>query len=186
MIESNDFRVGSTFELKEGRPVAIVTVEHIKMARSSAVIKAKLKGLQDGVIFEQSFRSGEKYRAVRIEKATATYLYDDGTHRHFMVEDTYEQVAFDPEQISDVLPYLKENNPVFLLRYGEAMIGAELPITVELEITETDPGHKGDTVSGATKPAKVESGARVQVPLFVNVGDKIKIDTRSGKYLERA
>jgi elongation factor P len=172
------------FEL-EGRLVTIINVEHIKLARSSAVIKAKLRDIRAGAIFEHSFRSGEKYRAVRIEKSEATYLYNDGSHYHFMDTETYDQVALDRSQIEDVLPFLKESNPVSLLRYEDAVLGVELPITVELEITETDPGHKGDTVSGATKPATLETGATVQVPLFVNQGDRIKVDTRSGAYLER-
>lgn len=185
MIETNDFRTGSTFEM-EGKLVEILNVEHIKMARGSAVIKAKLKDVQGGAIFEQSFRSGEKYKAVRIEKSEATYLYSDGDLYHFMDGSTYDQIALNADQVRDVLPYLKESNPVSLLRWDDQVIGVELPITVELQITETEPGHKGDTVSGATKPATLETGATVLVPLFVNQGDRIRVDTRSGSYLERA
>jgi elongation factor P len=185
LIETNDFRTGSTFEM-DGRLVTIINVEHIKLARSSAVIKAKLRDIREGAVFEQSFRSGDKYKAVRIEKSEASYLYSDGDHYHFMDPGTYDQIALNREQVEDVLPYLKEGNPVFLLRYEESVIGVELPITVELEITETEPGHKGDTVSGATKPARLESGATVHVPLFVNQGDRVKVDTRNGAYLERA
>jgi elongation factor P len=184
LIETNNFRTGSTFEL-EGRLVTTVQVEHIKLARSSAVIKAKLRDIRDGAIFERSFRSGEKYPVVRIERSEATYLYGDGDHHHFMDTATYDQVALDSSSIEDVLPFLKEGNLAFLLRYEESVIGAELPITVELEVVESDPGHKGDTVSGATKPVKLETGATVQVPLFINRGDRIKIDTRSGSYIER-
>jgi elongation factor P len=186
LIETNDFRVGSTFEL-DGRLVIIVNVEHIKLARSSAVIKAKLRDIRDGAIFQQSFRSGEKHPAVRIEKSEATYLYadSDGEHFHFMDSSTYDQVALDRRQLEDVLPFLKEGNSIDLLRYENEVIGAELPITVELEIKETEPGHRGDTVSGVTKQAVLETGAAVQVPLFVNQGDRIKVDTRSGAYLER-
>jgi elongation factor P len=184
LIETNDFRAGSTFEL-DGRLVTILNVEHIKLARSSAVIKAKLRSIRDGAIFEQSFRSGEKYRAARIEKSEATYLYTDGSHYHFMDTATYDQVALDQTQLQDVLRFLKENNQVFLLRYEDSVIGIELPVTVDLEITDTEPGHKGDTVSGATKPATLETGAVVQVPLFVQQGDRIKIDTRTGGYIER-
>jgi elongation factor P len=185
LIETNDFRNGSTFEL-DSRLVTILNVEHIKLARGSAVIKAKLKDVRAGAIFEQSFRSGEKYKAARIEKTEATYLYADSDLHHFMDSSNYEQIALGQSQIEDVHPYLKEGNPVHLLRYEEAVIGVELPITVELEITETEPGHKGDTVSGATKPATLETGATVLVPLFVNQGDRIRVDTRTGAYLERA
>lgn len=185
MIETNDFRTGTAFEM-DGKLLTIVDIQHIKLARGSAVIKAKLRDLQSGAIFEQSFRSGDKYKAVRIEKSEATYLYSDNDLYFFMDGATYEQSALNREQIADVLPYLKEGNPVKILRYEDTVIGIELPITVELEIVQTEPGHKGDTVSGATKPATLESGATVLVPLFVNQGDRIRVDTRTGNYLERA
>ena len=184
MIETNDFRTGTAFEM-DGKLLTIVDIQHIKLARGSAVIKAKLRDLQSGAIFEQSFRSGDKYKAVRIEKSEATYLYSDNDLYYFMDSETYEQSALSRDQISDVLPYLKEGNPVKILRYEDTVIGIELPITVELEIVQTEPGHKGDTVSGATKPATLESGATVLVPLFVNQGDRIRVDTRTGSYLER-
>ncbi|MBO0706772.1 MAG: elongation factor P [Candidatus Dormibacteraeota bacterium] len=185
MIETNDFRVGTAFEM-DGKLLTIVDIQHIKLARGSAVIKAKLRDVQSGAIFEQSFRSGDKYKAARIEKAEATYLYSDNDLYYFMDSESYEQSALNRDQISDVLPYLKESNPVKILRYEDTVIGVELPITVELEIVQTEPGHKGDTVSGATKPATLESGATVLVPLFVNQGDRIRVDTRTGSYLERA
>jgi elongation factor P len=185
LIETNDFRTGTAFEM-DGKLLTIVDIQHIKLARGSAVIKAKLRDLLSGAIFEQSFRSGDKYKAVRIEKSEATYLYSDNDLYYFMDSETYEQSALNREQISEVLPYLKEGNPVKILRYEETVIGIELPITVELQIVQTEPGHKGDTVSGATKPATLESGATVLVPLFVNQGDRIRVDTRTGNYLERA
>jgi len=185
LIETNDFRVGTAFEM-DGKLLTIVDIQHIKLARGSAVIKAKLRDVQSGAIFEQSFRSGDKYKAARIEKSEATYLYSDNDLYYFMDSESYEQSALSRDQISDVLPYLKESNPVKILRYEETVIGVELPITVELEIVQTEPGHKGDTVSGATKPATLESGATVLVPLFVNQGDRIRVDTRTGNYLERA
>jgi elongation factor P len=169
----------------DGKLLTIVDIQHIKLARGSAVIKAKLRDLQSGAIFEQSFRSGDKYKAVRIEKSEATYLYSDNDLYYFMDSASYEQSALSRDQIADVLPYLKEGNPVKILRYEDTVIGIELPITVELQIVQTEPGHKGDTVSGATKPATLESGATVLVPLFVNQGDRIRVDTRSGNYLER-
>jgi elongation factor P len=184
VIETNDFRPGTAFEM-EGRLLTIVSVEHIKLARGSAVIKAKLRNIIDGSIYEQSFRSGDKYKAVRIEKSEAQYLYSDGDLFHFMDSATYEQVALPRTAVEDALPFLKEGNPVSILRYEDRLIGVELPITVELAIAETDPGLRGDTVSGATKPARLETGASVQVPLFVNTGDVIKVDTRTGAYMER-
>ena len=184
MIETNDFRVGTVFEM-DGKLLTIVNVEHIKMARAGAVIKAKLRNIRDGAIFEQSFRSGDKFKAVRIEKSEASYLYNDGDLFHFMDSSTYEQIALNRSMVQDVLPFLKEGNPANLLKYEDSVIGVELPITVELQIAETDPGLRGDTVSGATKPAKLETGATVNVPLFVNQGDAIRVDTRTGNYIER-
>jgi elongation factor P len=185
LIETNDFRVGTAFEM-DGKLLTIVNVEHIKLARAGAVIKAKLRNLRDGSLFEQSFRSGDKFKAVRIEKSEATYLYGEGDLFYFMDAQTYDQVPLNRSQVVDVMPFLKEGNPVSLLRYEDTVIGVELPITVELEVTESEPGVRGDTVSGVTKPARLETGATVQVPLFVNQGDRIRVDTRTGNYLERA
>lgn len=184
MIETNDFRVGTAFEM-DGKLLTIVQVEHIKLARAGAVIKAKLRNIRDGAIFEQSFRSGDKYKVVRIEKSAATYLYADTDLHHFMDSSTYEQIPMEHGILEDVLPFLKEGNPVSLLRYEDQVIGVEIPITVELEVADSDPGLKGDTVSGTTKPARLETGAMVQVPLFVNPGDRIRVDTRTGAYMER-
>jgi elongation factor P len=169
----------------DGKLLSIVTVEHIKLARAGAIIKAKLRNIRDGSIFEQSFRSGEKFKAVRIEKSEATYLYAEGDFHYFMDTTTYDQVPLTRAQIEDVLPFLKESNAVGILRYEDTVIGVELPLTVDLEIAETEPGVRGDTVSGATKPARLETGASVNVPLFVNQGDRIRVDTRSGNYIER-
>jgi elongation factor P len=184
LIETNDFRAGTAFEM-DGKLLSIVTVEHIKLARAGAIIKAKLRNIRDGSIFEQSFRSGEKFKAVRIEKSEATYLYNEGDFYYFMDTTTYEQVPLARAQLQDVLPFLKDGNAVSILRYEDSVIGVELPLTVDLEIAETEPGVRGDTVSGTTKPARLETGASVQVPLFVNQGDRIRVDTRSGNYIER-
>jgi elongation factor P len=170
----------------DGKLLAIVNVEHIKLARAGAVIKAKLRNIRDGSMFEQSFRSGDKFKVVRIEKTEASYLYSEGDILYFMDSQTYEQVALNRSQVEDMLPFMKEGNTVSLLRYEETVIGVELPITVELEVAETEPGVRGDTVSGVTKAARLETGASIQVPLFVNQGDRVKVDTRSGAYLERA
>ena len=185
MIETNDFRVGTVFEM-DGKLLTIVNVEHIKLARAGAVIKAKLRNLRDGSMFEQSFRSGDKYKAVRIESSEAQYLYNDGDLYYFMDNETYDQAPLNRSMVEDVLPFLKEGGSVRLRRYEDSIIGVELPITLELMVADTETGVKGDTVSGVTKPATLETGAVLQVPLFVNTGDMIKVDTRSGTYMERA
>jgi len=184
LIETNDFRVGTVFEM-EGKLLSILSVEHIKLARAGAIIKAKLRNVRDGSIFEQSFRSGEKFKSARIEKSEATYLYAEGNFHHFMDSTTYDQVPLDRSQVQDVLPFLKEGNPVNVLRYEDSVIGIELPVTVDLEVADTEPGVRGDTVSGTTKPARLETGASVHVPLFVNQGDRVRVDTRTGNYVER-
>lgn len=184
MIETNDFRVGTAFEM-DGQLLSIVNLEHIKLARGSAVIKAKLRNILTGANFEQSFRSGDKYKVVRIEKSEASYLYADGDLFHFMDSSTYEQVPINREMVAEGLPFMKEGNPVSILSYEDTIIGIELPITVELQVTQTEVGVKGDTVSGVTKPATLETGATLQVPIFVNEGDVIKVDTRTGTYMER-
>ncbi len=184
MIETNDFRPGTAFEM-DGKLLTVVNVQHIKMARAGAVIKAKLRNIRDGAIFEQSFRSGDKYKVVRIEKSPAQYLYSDGGIYHFMDTTTYDQVALDRAMVEAALPFMKESSEVNLLRYEDSVIGVELPLNVELAVAQTDPGLRGDTVSGATKPARLETGATLNVPLFVNTGDVLKVDTRTGAYLER-
>ncbi|HET6309592.1 MAG TPA: elongation factor P [Candidatus Nitrosotalea sp.] len=185
MISTNDFRNGTMFEM-DGQLLEIVTVEHIKLARAGAVIKAKVRNVLTGSIFEHSFRGGEKFKTVRIDKSEATYLYADGTHHYFMDTKTYDQVPVDEEMLESVLPLLKEGSTAYLLRYQDRLIGVELPINVELKVASTDPGFKGDTVSGGTKPAKLETGATIQVPLFIQPGDLIRVDTRTNSYMERA
>ena len=185
MISSGDLRNGTMFD-HEGQLVSVVSVEHIKMARQPAVIKAKLRNVLTGSIFEQSFKTGEKFRLVRIDSDEATYSYHDGSHYYFMDAKTYDQIAVDEDMLEDVLPLLKEGSTVFLQRYDDRLIGVELPINVDLKVVSTDPGFKGDTVSGATKPAKLETGATIQVPLFIQSGDVIRVDTRNHSYVERA
>jgi elongation factor P len=185
MISTNDFRNGTMFEM-DGQLLQIVNVEHIKLARAGAVIKAKVRNLLTGAMFEHSFRGGEKFKTVRIESSEATYLYADGNHHYFMDIKTYDQVPVDEEMLESVLPLLKEGSTAYLMRYQDRLIGVELPINVELKVTSTDPGFKGDTVSGGTKPAKLETGATIQVPLFIQPGDLIRVDTRNNSYMERA
>ena len=185
MISSSDFRPGMMFEM-DGQLLSVVNTEHIKLARAGAVIKTKLRNVLTGSIFDQSFRSGEKFKIGRIESSEATYLYADGSHHYFMDTQTYDQVPVDEDMLESVLPLLKEGSTVFLQRYQDRLIGVELPINVELSVTSTDPGFKGDTVSGGTKPARLETGATIQVPLFIQTGDVIRVDTRDHTYMERA
>jgi elongation factor P len=185
LISTSDFRNGTMFEM-DGQLLSVVSVEHIKLARAGAVIKTKLRNVMTGSIFDHSFRSADKYKIVRIDKKEATYLYADGGHHYFMDTQTYDQVAIDEEVIESVLPLLKEGSPAYLLRYQDKLIGVELPINVELKVVDTDPGFKGDTVSGATKPATLETGAKIQVPLFIQPGDLVRVDTRTQTYMERA
>jgi len=185
LISTSDFRNGTMFEM-DGQLLQVVNVEHFKLARAGAVIKTRLRNVLTGSIFDHSFRSADKYKTVRIDKNEATYLYSDGTHHHFMDTQTYDQVAVDEELLEAVLPLLKEGSVAYLLRYQDRLIGVELPINVELKVVSTDPGFKGDTVSGATKPAKLETGATIQVPLFIQPGDVIRVDTRTQTYMERA
>jgi elongation factor P len=173
------------FEM-DGQLLSIVSVEHIKLARAGAVIKAKLRNVMTGSIFEQSFRSGDKFKTVRIDSTEATYQYNDGTHYYFMDSRTYDQVPVDEDMLEDVLPFLKEGSEVFLQRHDDRLIGVGLPINVDLKVVSTDPGFRGDTVSGATKPAKLETGASIQVPLFIQTGDVVRVDTRTRTYIERA
>ena len=185
MISSGDLRNGTMFEM-DGQLVSVVNVEHIKLARQPAVIKAKLRNVMTGSIFEQSFRSGDKFKTVRIDSTEATYLYSDGNHHYFMDSRTYDQVPVDEDMLEDVLPFLKEGSEAFLLRHDDRLIGVELPIIVDLKVVRTDPGFRGDTVSGGTKPATLETSATVQVPLFIQTGDVIRVDTRTHTYVERA
>jgi elongation factor P len=173
------------FEM-DGQLLQVVNVEHIKLARAGAVIKTKLRNVLTGSIFDHSFRSADKYKTVRIDSSEATYLYADGAHHYFMDTKTYDQVPVDENMLDDVLPLLKEGSTVFLQRYQDRLIGVELPINVELKVVSTDPGFKGDTVSGGSKPAKLETGATIQVPLFIQPGDLIRVDTRNQSYMERA
>jgi elongation factor P len=185
MISTNDFRNGTMFEM-DGQLLSIVSVEHIKLARAGAVIKAKLRNVLTGSIFEQSFRSGDKFKTVRIDSREATYSYSDGNHHYFMDSQTYDQIPVDEDMLESILPLLKPGSTVFLQRYQDKLIGVELPINVDLKVVSTDPGFKGDTVSGATKQARLETGATIQVPLFIQSGDVIRVDTRDQSYVERA
>jgi elongation factor P len=156
------------------------------MGRGTAQVRAKLRNLITGAITDETFRPEQRFPRVRIDKRQMQYLYGDGDEHHFMDTENYNQVALGTDQLGEALQYLKEGAEILVLSYEDKPIGVELPTSVELEVSETDPGFKGDTATGGSKPAKLETGISVQVPLFVNQGDRIKVDTRSGEYMERA
>jgi elongation factor P len=178
-------RKGITIEL-DGILFEVLDYDHIKMARGSAQVRLKLRDVRAGHIIDRTFQATAKFPRARIERQQVQFLYREGDLFHFMNTETYDQTLLNLNQVGDAASYLIENASAELLTYGDEPIGIELPAAVVLAVVESDPGLKGDTASGATKPAKLESGITIQVPLFVNPGDKLKIDTRSGQYLERA
>ena len=185
MINVTDMRRGVTVEM-DGNLYQVLEYAHIKNARGSAQVKVKLKDVRGGHIIDKSFQATAKLPRVRIERLAVQFLYQDGDLFHFMNNETYDQTPVGREQVGDAAQYLAENANCDLMMYGDEAIGIEVPAAVVLTVAETDPGVKGDTASGATKPAKMETGLVVSVPLFINTGDKLKIDTRSGEYAERA
>ena len=184
MVSAGDFRNGITVEI-EGNVFQIVEFQHVKPGKGAAFVRTKLKNIKNGGVVEKTFRPTEKFPAARIDRVDMQYLYSDGDLFHFMNVENFEQVALTAEQIGDALKFVKENDMVKICSYNGKVFSVEPPLFVELEITDTEPGFKGDTATGATKPAVVETGATVYVPLFVDQGDKIKIDTRTGEYLSR-
>lgn len=185
MISTGELRKGVTIEL-DNKLYTILDYEHIKMGRGSAQVRIKLRDVRGGHTIEKTFQAGERFPRARLEKNTVTYLYEDGGMYVFMNKETYEQYTLGKDQLGEQLHYLKDEMACELLTYENEPIGLELPLNVELLITETGPSFKGDTASGGTKPATTETGLVVQVPLFLNNGDRIKVDTRTGAYIERA
>ena len=169
----------------DGKRWVIVEFQHVKPGKGGAFVRTKLKELQSGRVVDYTFRAGEKFDDVRIETKKMQYLYNDGDTFYFMDTDSYEQVELDKDFVGDQAKWLKENDDVEIMTADGEYMGVEPPMFVELEVTETDPGFKGDTVQGGTKPATLETGAVVQVPMFINVGEKLKIDTRDGRYITR-
>ena len=184
MISAGDFRNGITLEI-EGNVYQIMEFQHVKPGKGAAFVRTKLKNIINGGVVEKTFRPTEKFPAARIDRVDMQYLYSDGDLFHFMNTETYDQIALNSDDIGDALKLVKENEMCKVCSYNGNVFAVEPPLFVELEITDTEPGFKGDTATGATKPAVVETGATVYVPLFVEQGDKIKIDTRSGEYLSR-
>jgi elongation factor P len=184
MISAGDFKNGLTIEL-EGGLYIINDFQHVKPGKGAAFVRSTLKNMETGATIERTFRPSEKMPKAHIDRRDLQYLYTDGELYHFMDNESFEQLELNAAAIGDSLKFVKENETVQVLVHNGRIFGIEPPMHVELEITETEPGFKGDTAQGATKPATVETGAQVKVPLFVGPGEKIKIDTRTGEYLGR-
>ena len=184
MISAGDFKNGVTLEYN-GNIFQIIDFQHVKPGKGAAFVRTKLKNIISGGVIETSFRPTEKFPKAHIERKDMQYLYSDGDLYHFMDVETYDQIALNEDAIGDSLKFVKENEMVKICSHKGNVFAVEPPLFVELEIIDTEPGFKGDTAQGATKPATVETGAVVYVPLFVEMGDKLKIDTRTGEYLSR-
>ena len=184
-VDTSQFRNGLKVEL-DGSPFVMVYFQHVKPGKGGAFVRTKVKNLLNGKVLERTFRSGEKLEEADVEERTMQYLYHDGENLVFMDAESYDQIPFSDDVVGDSKLFLKENTQVEVLFWRGKPINIELPSFVELEVTKSDPGLKGDTSSGATKPATLETGATIQVPLFINEGEILRIDTRTGEYSERA
>ncbi len=184
MVSAGDFRNGMTINI-EGTVYQVIEFQHVKPGKGAAFVRTKLRNVKGGGIAEKTFRPTEKFDEARIERKDMQYLYNDGDLFYFMDQETYDQIALNNEQIGNALQFVKENEIVKIVSHEGEVFGVEPPLFVELAVTETEPGFAGNTAQGATKPAIVETGAQVMVPLFVNIGDVLKIDTRTGEYLSR-
>jgi elongation factor P len=184
MISAGDFKNGITFDM-DGQVLQVIEFQHVKPGKGAAFVRTKLRNVITGATTERTFSPTDKFPPAYIERKDMEYLYNDGELYHFMDVETYEQIALEPDKLTDSFRFVKENMVVKMLLYKGVVFGVEPPNFVDLEVTETDPGFKGDTATNTLKPATLETGAVVRVPLFINIGEKIKIDTRTGEYLER-
>ena len=184
MADTSDFRNGLIIKL-EGKLYSIVEFQHVKPGKGGAFVRTKLKQIPDGSVIDKTFRAGERVEEVRVERRNFQYLYRTDDLFHMMDCETYEQIPLSESLIENALPYLKEGTNVSVLMDGDRPINVELPLFVELAVSETEPGLRGDTAQGGSKSAKLETGAVVSVPLFIEVGEVLKIDTRTGRYIER-
>jgi elongation factor P len=184
MISTGDLRRGAMFEL-DGQIVSVLEFQHQKIGRGSAQVRMKLRNVRSGAIFDRTVQAGDKWPRVRLEHRTVQFLYREDDNFYVMDQETYDQFALSRDQLGDAVNYLKENMTFELLSYENEPVDVEMPITVELRVTQTDPGFKGDTATGGNKPATLETGLVVQVPLFVNTGDTVRVDTRTGTYQTR-
>jgi elongation factor P len=185
MISTNEFRTGLTIEL-DGDVYQVVDFQHVKPGKGAAFVRTKIRNVRTGGVVERTFNAGEKIPRARVEKKEFQYLYNDGSVFNFMDMETYDQVGLNADELGDAVKYLKENMTISILTFQGKSMGVDLPNYVELEVVETSPGIKGDTASGGSKPATLETGYVVQVPFFINIGDVLQIDTRTGQYIKRA
>lgn len=185
MISAGEFRNGVTFEM-DGNVYRIIEFQHVKPGKGAAFVRTKIKNVISGGVVEKTFNPTEKFEKAHIERKDMQYLYSDGDLFYFMDPETYDQVPLGTDTLGDALKFVKENDSVTILSYKGSVFAVEPPNFVELEVTETEPGFKGDTTTNVTKPATVETGATINVPLFINTGDRIRVDTRTGEYMERA
>ena len=184
MISTGDLKRGVVIEMDK-QLFSVVEFQHLKIGRGSAQVRMKLRNVRSGAVIDRTVQAGEKWPRVRIEHQGVQYLYADPPNHVFMDQETFEQMTLTPDQLGDAVNYLKDGLELELLMYGDEPIGVELPITIQLKIADTEPGFRGDTATGGTKPATLETGLVVNVPLFVNSGETIKVDTRDGTYVER-
>lgn len=184
MVSAGEFRNGVIFEM-DGQVFKVVEFQHVKPGKGAAFVRTKLRNIITGAVLERTFNPTDKMPKAQIDRKDMQYLYNDGDMYYFMDNETYEQMPLSKEELSDTLNYLIDNINVKVLLFKGKVFGVEPPMFVELEVTYTEPGFKGDTSTGATKPATLETGYVVNVPLFVNIGDKVRVDTRTGEYMER-
>lgn len=185
MVTAGDFRNGVTFEM-DGNVYSIIEFQHVKPGKGAAFVRTKIRNVISGAVTEKTFNPNDKYPTAFIERKDMEYLYNDGDLYYFMDTETYEQLPISPSVLGDNFRFVKENMICKVLSYKGNVFGVEPPNFVELEVTETEPGVKGDTATNVTKPATLETGAEIKVPIFINEGEKIRVDTRTGEYMERA
>ena len=185
MVSAGDFRNGITFEM-DGNVLSVIEFQHVKPGKGAAFVRVKLRNVITGSVVERTFNPSDKYPTAYVERKDMQYLYNDSDLYYFMDKETYEQIPINASQLSESFKFVKENMDVKILSYKGNVFGMEPPNFVELEVVETEPGFKGDTATNVTKPAKLETGATIRIPLFICEGDKIRIDTRTGEYMERA
>jgi elongation factor P len=184
VISTSDLKRGAMMEL-DGQIVQIISYEHQKIGRGSAQVRMKVKNIRSGAIFETTAQAGSKWPRIRLDQRNVQYLYTEGELHHVMDKDTYEQFPLSSDQLGDAVHYLKDGMELEVLMYDDEPVGVDLPLNVVLEVVQTEPGFKGDTATGGNKPAQLETGLTINVPLFVSTGDKIRVDTRDGSYIER-
>ena len=185
MVVAGDFKNGVTFEL-DGQVMQVVEFQHVKPGKGAAFVRTKMKNVITGAVTERTFNPTEKFESAYVERKDMQYLYNDGGLYYFMDEETYEQVPLDANKLSDNFKFVKENTVCKIISYKGNVFGVEPPFFVELEVTDTEPGVRGDTATNVTKSATLETGAQINVPLFIEEGDMIRVDTRTGEYMERA